>query len=70
MSKSVKEASGLLKAMNLECNLPQLQKISIDSKNKNEIMDQKQKMMDDVLDDVFDEDMRMKKKVDEFTLAD
>ena len=67
MSKSVKEASGLLKAMNLGVNLPQLQKISMEFEKQNEIMDQKQEMMDDVLDDVFDEDNEdEEEEVDEF----
>lgn len=67
MSKSVKEASGLLKAMNVGVNLPQLQKISMEFEKQNEIMDQKQEMMDDVLDDVFDsEDEDEEEEVDEF----
>lgn len=67
MSKSVKEASGLLKAMNVGVNLPQLQKISMEFEKQNEIMDQKQEMMDDVLDDVFgSEDEDEEEEVDEF----
>ncbi|KAL6933745.1 hypothetical protein ACO0R3_001523 [Hanseniaspora guilliermondii] len=67
MSKSVKEASGLLRAMNVGVNLPQLQKISMEFEKQNEIMDQKQEMMDDVLDDVFDEDNEEEEEeVDEF----
>lgn len=67
MSKSVKEASGLLRTMNVGVNLPQLQKISMEFERQNEIMDQKQEMMDDVLDDVFDEENEdEEEEVDEF----
>ncbi|XBW37149.1 hypothetical protein QEN19_002727 [Hanseniaspora menglaensis] len=56
MTKSVREATGLLNAMNKGMNLPQLQKISMEFEKQNQIMDQKQDMMDDVLDDVFEEE--------------
>ncbi|KAL6929004.1 hypothetical protein ACO0SA_002338 [Hanseniaspora valbyensis] len=65
MTKSLREATGLLNAMNRGINLPQLQKISMEFEKQNEMMDQKQEMMDDALDDVFEEEDE-EEEADEF----
>lgn len=65
MSKTVREATGLLNAMNRGINLPQLQKISMEFEKQNEMMDQKQEMMDESLDDIFEEEDE-EEEADEF----
>jgi charged multivesicular body protein 2A len=53
MSTSMKDATRLLGAMNRSMNLPQLQKIAMDFEKENDIMDQRQEMMDDAIDDAM-----------------
>lgn len=52
MMQSMKGATTLLGSMNRQMNLPALQRIAIDFEKENDIMDQRQEMMDDAIDDV------------------
>jgi division protein CdvB (Snf7/Vps24/ESCRT-III family) len=51
MMQSMKGATMLLGSMNRQMNLPALQKIAMDFERENEIMDQRQEMMDDAIDE-------------------
>lgn len=42
--------------MNRSMNLPQLQKIAMEFEKENDIMDQRQEMMDDAIDDAMDDE--------------
>lgn len=50
--QSMKGATSLLGSMNRSMNLPALQRIAMDFEKENDIMDQRQEMMDDAIDDV------------------
>lgn len=50
--QSMKGATSLLGSMNRQMNLPQLQRIAMEFEKENDIMDQRQEMMDDAIDDV------------------
>ena len=50
--QSMKGATGLLGSMNRQMNLPALQRIAMEFEKENDIMDQRQEMMDDAIDDV------------------
>jgi len=50
--QSMKGATALLAGMNRQMNLPALQRIAMEFERENDIMDQRQEMMDDAIDDV------------------
>jgi division protein CdvB (Snf7/Vps24/ESCRT-III family) len=52
MMESMKGATQLLGSMNRQMNLPALQRIAMEFEKENDIMDQRQEMMDDAIDDV------------------
>ena len=52
MMQSMKGATQLLSGMNRQMNLPALQRIAMEFERENDIMDQRQEMMDDAIDDV------------------
>ena len=52
MMQSMKGATSLLGSMNRQMRLPALQKIAMEFERENDIMDQRQEMMDDAIDDV------------------
>jgi len=52
MMQSMKGATKLLGSMNRQMNLPALQRIAMEFERENDIMDQRQEMMDDAIDDV------------------
>ncbi|KAK9379326.1 Snf7 family [Kockiozyma suomiensis] len=56
MMQSMKGATRLLGSMNRSMNLPQLQKIAMEFEKENDIMDQRQEMMDDAIDDAMDDE--------------
>ncbi|EFE42511.1 hypothetical protein TRV_02750, partial [Trichophyton verrucosum HKI 0517] len=51
MAQSMKGATILLGSMNKQMNLPALQRIAMEFERENEIMDQRQEMMDDAVDE-------------------
>ena len=52
MMQSMKGATTLLGSMNRSMNLPALQRIAMEFEKENDMMDQRQEMMDDAIDDV------------------
>lgn len=52
MMQSMKGATSLLGSMNRSMNLPALQRIAMEFEKENDIMDQRQEMVDDAIDDV------------------
>ena len=52
MMQSMKGATQLLGSMNRQMNLPALQRIAMEFEKENDVMDQRQEMMDDAIDDV------------------
>lgn len=52
--QAMKGATMALGSMNKSMNLPQLQRIAMEFERENDIMDQRQEMMDDVMDDAMD----------------
>ncbi len=50
--QAMKGATGVLGNMNRSMNLPALQRIAMEFEKENDIMDQRQEMMDDAIDDV------------------
>lgn len=50
--QAMKGATSLLGSMNRQMNLPALQRIAMEFEKENDIMDQRQEMMDDAIDDV------------------
>ncbi|MCJ1240104.1 ESCRT-III subunit protein did4 [Varicellaria rhodocarpa] len=52
MMQSMRGATSLLGSMNRQMNLPALQRIAMEFERENDIMDQRQEMMDDAIDDV------------------
>jgi len=52
MMVSMKGATTLLGSMNRSMNLPALQRIAMEFEKENDIMDQRQEVMDDAIDDV------------------
>merc|ERR1711939_926752 len=52
MMQAMKGATGVLGNMNRSMNLPALQRIAMGFEKENDIMDQRQEMMDDAIDDV------------------
>ena len=53
MMQSMKGATRILGSMNRQMNLPQLQRIAMEFERENEMMDQRQEMMDDAVDDAM-----------------
>lgn len=51
---AMKGATQALGTMNRSMNLPALQRIAMEFERENDIMDQRQEMMDDVMDDAMD----------------
>jgi len=51
MVQSMKGATQVLKTMNRQMNLPALQQIAMDFERENDIMDQRQEIMDDAIDE-------------------
>lgn len=49
--QSMKGATSLLGTMNRQMNLPALQRIAMEFERENDIMDQRQEMMDEAIDD-------------------
>lgn len=56
MMQSMKGATRLLQGMNKSMNLPQLSRIAMEFERENDIMDQRQEMMDDSIDDAMEDD--------------
>jgi charged multivesicular body protein 2A len=52
MMQAMRGATGVLGSMNRSMNLPALQRIAMEFEKENDIMDQRQEMMDDAIDDV------------------
>lgn len=52
--QAMKGATVALGSMNKSMNLPQLQRIAMEFERENDIMDQRQEMMDDAIDDAMD----------------
>lgn len=50
--QSMKGATQILGSMNRSMNLPALQRIAMEFERENDIMDQRQEMMDDAIDDM------------------
>lgn len=51
MMQSMKGATKLLGGMNRQMNLPGLQRIAMEFERENEVMDERQEMMDDAIDE-------------------
>ena len=56
MMQSMKGATGLLGSMNRSMNIPALSRIAMEFEKENDVMDQRQEMMDDAIDEVTGED--------------
>ena len=54
MMQAMKGATVALGSMNKSMNLPQLQRIAMEFERENDIMEQRQEMMDDAIDDAMD----------------
>lgn len=54
MMQAMKGATQALGSMNRSMNLPQLQRIAMEFERENDIMEQRQEMMDDAVDDAMD----------------
>lgn len=54
MVDAMKGATKALSGMNRQMNLPQLQKIAMEFERENDLMEQRQEMMDDAVDDAMD----------------
>lgn len=52
MMQAMKGATGILGNMNRSMNLPALQRIAMEFERENDVMDQRQEMMDDAIDDI------------------
>src|SRR5450432_2259021 len=52
MMQSMKGATQILGSMNRTMNLPALQRIAMEFERENDIMDQRQEMMDEAIDDI------------------
>lgn len=53
MMQSMKGATRILSGMNKSMNLPALQRIAMEFERENEMMDQRQEMMDEAVDDAM-----------------
>ena len=56
MAEAMKGVTKAMRSMNKTINLPQIQKIMMDFEKESEMMDMKEEMMNDVIDDVMDGD--------------
>lgn len=56
MARSMRDATGLLASMNRSMNLPQLQRISMEFEKQSDLMDQRQEMMDEAIDNAMEDD--------------
>jgi charged multivesicular body protein 2A len=56
MMQSMKGATQLLGSMNRSMNLPSLQRIAMEFERENDLMDQRQEMMDEAVDDSMEND--------------
>ncbi|CAG8685001.1 charged multivesicular body protein 2a [Gigaspora rosea] len=56
MSEAMKGATRAMKSMNRQMNLPAMQKIMMEFEKESEIMDMKEEMMNDVIDDTMAEE--------------
>ncbi|CAG8512506.1 24335_t:CDS:2 [Cetraspora pellucida] len=56
MSEAMKGATKAMKSMNRQMNLPAMQKIMMEFEKESEIMDMKEEMMNDVIDDTMAEE--------------
>lgn len=65
MAMSMKDATRLLGTMNRSMNLPQLQRIAMEFEKENDMMDQRQEMMDDALDDAMGDGLEEDEEADE-----
>ncbi|CDR42450.1 CYFA0S09e03840g1_1 [Cyberlindnera fabianii] len=65
MALSMRDATKLLGQMNRSMNLPQLQKIAMDFERENDMMDQRQEMMDDAVDDAIGDEVEDDEEADE-----
>lgn len=54
MMQAMKGATTALGSMNRSMNLPALQKIAMEFERENDVMEQRQEMMDDAIDDAMD----------------
>src|SRR3954463_4260717 len=54
MMQAMKGATTALGSMNRTMNLPSLQRIAMEFERENDIMEQRQEMMDDAIDDAMD----------------
>lgn len=54
MMQAMKGATMALGSMNKQMNLPQLQRIAMEFERENDVMEQRQEMMDDAVDDAMD----------------
>lgn len=54
MMQAMKGATMALGSMNRSMNLPQLQRIAMEFERENDVMEQRQEMMDDAVDDAMD----------------
>lgn len=57
MTRSMREATGLLAGMNRSMNLPQLQRISMEFEKQSDLMDQRQEFMDEAIDNVMGDEL-------------
>jgi charged multivesicular body protein 2A len=65
MAMSMRDATRLLGTMNRSMNLPQLQRIAMDFERENDMMDQRQEMMDDAIDDAMADELDEEEEADE-----
>ncbi|EMR09897.1 hypothetical protein PNEG_01658 [Pneumocystis murina B123] len=56
MTQSLKNAARLLNSMNRKIHVPTLMKITQNFQQENDIMDQREEMMDDAIDDIMEDD--------------
>lgn len=57
MMQAMRGATQALGSMNRSMNLPQLQRIAMDFERENDVIEQRQEMMDDVMDDAMEMDI-------------
>lgn len=63
MAESMKGVAGALKSMNKSAKLPQMQKIMMDFERESEIMEMKQDVMDDALDEVGEDEQEESEEI-------
>ncbi|CCD27396.1 ESCRT-III subunit protein DID4 NDAI_0K02050 [Naumovozyma dairenensis CBS 421] len=65
MTRSMREATGLLAGMNRSMNLPQLQTISMEFEKQTDLMDQRQEFMDEAIDNAMGDELDEDEEADE-----